>query len=511
MAVFISAFDKTSALGVSNWTSDDVNCERAALVGCLVSSDNNLTLNFLWSNDGITTVLTDTEAIVGGTPAEFYRGIKAKYLNLQLVNSGTNNTLVLQGFFFDLASAILAVRNLGTGAPIANLSKFGLRSLNSSDASVTITPSSTEINLQVPVPVATTLTSAGGTETLVNDGTGPTLATKGLTAGTNITLSSTASAITLNNAMTLAEDAYGDLKITPSGSTYNFSVGAKAVATSVIINRTVSTGGNNVSRVAIGDQAGDTSVGARSVCIGYQCGRTLGQDSTVVGSQSGTNSGSRCLLMGYGVGLSSGESCVALGRACGETTQGDYAVAIGYESGKTSQGTNSVCIGQRAGRNSVASGCICLGLDAGNLGCGINSVAVGNNAGFYYLLTNSVAIGSKAALGTSGGVNSGSSTVYVGAESGTNAGAGKAANNGNNCICLGYRAGGGATSLGTSEICIGTNCAATGVTGRLSLGNSMEAIQTTATAGAQTLPANPTGFMRISHNGTLYKIPLYSD
>jgi hypothetical protein len=45
-----------------------------------------------------------------------------------------------------------------------------------------------------------TLASAGGTETLVNDGTGPSLATKGITAGTGISLSSTATDLTVTNA-----------------------------------------------------------------------------------------------------------------------------------------------------------------------------------------------------------------------------------------------------------------------------------------------------------------------
>jgi hypothetical protein len=44
-----------------------------------------------------------------------------------------------------------------------------------------------------------TLTSAGGTETLVNDGTGPALAVKGLTGGAGITLSSNATAISIAN------------------------------------------------------------------------------------------------------------------------------------------------------------------------------------------------------------------------------------------------------------------------------------------------------------------------
>jgi len=45
-----------------------------------------------------------------------------------------------------------------------------------------------------------TLASAGGTETLVNDGTGPALANKGLTAGTGISLSSTATDVTVTNS-----------------------------------------------------------------------------------------------------------------------------------------------------------------------------------------------------------------------------------------------------------------------------------------------------------------------
>lgn len=45
-----------------------------------------------------------------------------------------------------------------------------------------------------------TLSSAGGTESLVNDGTGPSLATKGLTAGTGISLSGTTTAVTVTNS-----------------------------------------------------------------------------------------------------------------------------------------------------------------------------------------------------------------------------------------------------------------------------------------------------------------------
>jgi hypothetical protein len=56
------------------------------------------------------------------------------------------------------------------------------------------------IRIEASSPASSvTLSSAGGVETLVNDGTGPTLAVKGLTASTGISLTSTATAITLTN------------------------------------------------------------------------------------------------------------------------------------------------------------------------------------------------------------------------------------------------------------------------------------------------------------------------
>lgn len=62
--------------------------------------------------------------------------------------------------------------------------------------------------------IEASLTSAGGTESLVNDGVGPALATKGLTAGAGISLLSTGTDITITNtdtgsAVTLADAGTG--------------------------------------------------------------------------------------------------------------------------------------------------------------------------------------------------------------------------------------------------------------------------------------------------------------
>lgn len=70
---------------------------------------------------------------------------------------------------------------------------------------------------------AVTLTSAGGTgaETLVNDGTGPSLATKGLTAGYGVTLTGSANAVTIAAAVNkyTSGGVSGDAVITHSLNT----------------------------------------------------------------------------------------------------------------------------------------------------------------------------------------------------------------------------------------------------------------------------------------------------
>jgi hypothetical protein len=69
-----------------------------------------------------------------------------------------------------------------------------------------------------PAGPAVTLTSAGGTQTLVNDGTGPTLATKGLTAGEGISLTSTATAVTIASTGPRKYTAVSAGPIAPGGT-----------------------------------------------------------------------------------------------------------------------------------------------------------------------------------------------------------------------------------------------------------------------------------------------------
>lgn len=76
------------------------------------------------------------------------------------------------------------------------------------------------------------LTSAGGTETLVNDGTGPSLATKGLTAGTGITLSSTATDVTIT--ATGAQKYSGNYNSVVGTSVITHNLNTQSVIMSII-------------------------------------------------------------------------------------------------------------------------------------------------------------------------------------------------------------------------------------------------------------------------------------
>jgi hypothetical protein len=95
-----------------------------------------------------------------------------------LAGSGTGNTLVK------------------TGTPSAYVTK-DLKA----GTGISLTVGADDITVvNTDLGSAVTLTSAGGTETLVNDGTGPALAIKGITAGTGISLSGAATALTITNS-----------------------------------------------------------------------------------------------------------------------------------------------------------------------------------------------------------------------------------------------------------------------------------------------------------------------
>ncbi len=87
--------------------------------------------------------------------------------------------------------------------------------------------------------------------------------------------------------------------------------------------------------------------------------------------------------------------------------------------------------------------------------------------------------------------------VAIGSEVGTNAGVSKVLKDGN--VLIGARAGGGATVLAADEICLGNDCGASGVVGRISV---------QCEGATAEIAANSTHTVPIRLNGTLYRIML---
>ena len=106
--------------------------------------------------------------------------------NITIANSSPASSVTLTS-----AGGTETLVNSGTGPSLATK---GL----TAGAGITLTPSATDITI-TSTASSVSLTSAGGTETLVNDGTGPSLATKGLTAGAGITLTPSATDITITS------------------------------------------------------------------------------------------------------------------------------------------------------------------------------------------------------------------------------------------------------------------------------------------------------------------------
>lgn len=104
-------------------------------------------------------------------------------------------------------------------------------------------------------PASITLTSAGGTETLVNDGTGPTLATKGLTAGNDITLTPSATDIIITNTSpNVDQNLWATIAATTGSTTANTTtdtltiVGASGITTSITGDTLTITGSGVVQK-----------------------------------------------------------------------------------------------------------------------------------------------------------------------------------------------------------------------------------------------------------------------
>jgi trimeric autotransporter adhesin len=178
------------------------------------------------------------------------------------------------GTSIELPNGSLQIDTRGAGVPLTALPEAGalddntfqLRTLTAGDnMTFEVTDDNVTLHSAGGGGGGTTLTSAGGAETLVNDGVGPSLAIKGLTAGTGVTLGSDVTSITVNTTVT-ANQLGGGAEVVDSvaGATINFktlvegtNVTIDETSDTITINSAGGGGGGGITTITSG--AGDES------------------------------------------------------------------------------------------------------------------------------------------------------------------------------------------------------------------------------------------------------------
>ena len=175
---------------------------------------------------------------------------------------------------------------------------------------------------------------------------------------------------------------------------------------------------------AIGYEAGKSiNTDIENVFVGYNAGklRTGGVDNTFVGSNAGYSGGTGCCNTGVGraagYSLTSGVQNTFFGRQAGySVTTANNNTLIGHNTGLNITGADNTCLGSSAG-GAVTSGYnnTFVGSNAGDaLLSGYQNICIGKNVDTATNVDNySLVIGTDSDLGR------GSSTGFIGANSGS--------------------------------------------------------------------------------------------
>lgn len=188
--------------------SGDVNISPAAgevIINSVLSMNGNIALN---GNDitstGNITLSPDTGLEIDLDSDNVWIGENLQHAgdidNKISFGADIQDFITGGGSRIDLSN--LGFRVGGSGARITSISDDTTMAADSSTLSVTQHAAKTYADSVGGGSV--TLTSAGGTETLVNDGTGPTLATKGLSFGTEFNIGSSATAVAISLTIPIA-------------------------------------------------------------------------------------------------------------------------------------------------------------------------------------------------------------------------------------------------------------------------------------------------------------------
>ncbi len=401
-------------------------------VRSLLFSNYNALVYYRWSNDGTQVDYEDQVSILAATALAKSKTItvKGQFLSIRYVSLlAYPSTFRCFHLFYETSSEPQFLGNIGNGVELYDENTGYIRSLISSDSSISITGSTGVVDFRTVGATGATgemgatgaigptgsaanvsLTSISGAS-LVSGATGPNLSIKGLTGGSD------------------------DIQIKDNGTNLQLDIGqtTSAGANSYILaNRTnyLTSGLTGIDNTVLGKGSTPLNLSGfgYNTCLGSDAGRSpTGPQNTAVGYGAGqTNQLGYATSCGYRSGaVNQGAYCSAFGHQAGEFNQANYSfgssVAIGPSCARSSQGQLSVAIGPNCADNSQGEQCVSVGRFAGSQFQGYLSVALGNAAGRYNQKTGCVAIGSQAAngvFGTSyqnnGGIAIGNSSALYG-------------------------------------------------------------------------------------------------
>lgn len=465
-------------------------------------------VSFYWSGDkGVNSDYTDSFVLVAGVTEVHNVPVRAKYLNIVYSAPVYSVTMRCYHLFYEAGQDLALLDNTGSGAKILDKPVHKVRSVISSDASISVTELAQEIDLKVTgiVPTMTPINNdvqinavAGGYEIgIAQDSAADTVKiTNGVGDGLNgaksVALGFTAGSISQGthavalgaHAGAISQPDYsvciGAFASTGTVGRLSFGNSMEAVSTitagsvespSALIN--LEWNGTHYKIPALGSTATDLDVKTVSAVNSDVQVNLVGSDYQIGIGDTGSGANSLVISKGTSDGLN-GSNSVSFGHQAGRTTQSNQTVAIGSAAGESAQGTNAVAVGYLAARTSQGTGASAFGTSAGNTSQGAGAVALGSFSGQTSQSNFSIAIGN----------NSGNS------------------NQGLEAIAIGYNA--GQTNQPANSVCIGKN-ATTSTAGRLSF-----ATMESNTAISTTSVESPTALLNLEWNGTHYRLPLLS-
>lgn len=367
---------------------------------------------------------------------EFVNGIKS------LESSDASVTIADMGTSVDLTVVAQdPLVNVGGGVEVLKPITSEMRTFVSGDGSVTISQAANVVNLTVPTPQ------------ILTEGPGTDLAGDIISVGTNAVLVNPATSLILDGVH------FANNKVDLGGGADQLMYGR---------NNTPENGAAYGQRVMIGNNISRT--GAVSVNVGHN----------ILNTHVNANAANQCVLIGNSITNASGDRCTIVGcQSNASPTGSNYRnTSVGYACSTFGQCT---AVGYAASANGQGSTAIGHFVSTGTT---TNSIALGNQA--VVSANSGISIGTTASVTGANTIGIGASVVAGGVAS----------------ICIGN----GARTVSNNEISFNANATAMTAIGRVHFG-SVEAVH-----GSFVMPnaGVPQAYIKMVWNGVLYYIPAFT-